>query len=193
MLRLGLVDAEALEPAGGDDVPATLGVVGTGTARDGERLVVGVAPEGGDAWLAALAVATRLAASDGFAGTAIAIAPRWPLAARRRLGLLRGTPFRVLARIEPSPGQADGGVDPEPLEASLLGTPTPGAGSDDRAHRALYERCATALAGLAAKHDGAVRPAPGGAELLLLGRVAAVLHGRRRRSSRWKCASRAAR
>ncbi|MBS1107322.1 MAG: hypothetical protein H6Q91_2824, partial [Deltaproteobacteria bacterium] len=101
VLRLGLVDAQALEPAGGDDVPATLAVVGTGAARDGERLVVGVAPEGGDAWLAALAVATRLAASDGFAGTAVAIATRWPLAARRRLGLLRTTPFRVRARIEP--------------------------------------------------------------------------------------------
>ena len=177
VLRLGLVDAEALEPAGGDDVPATLGVVGTGTARDGERLVVGVAPEGGDAWLAALAVATRLAASDGFAGSALAIATRWPLAARRRLGLLRGTPFRVLARIEPTPGQAEGGVDPEPFEASLLGALAPGAGPEDRARRALYERCATALAGLAAKHDGAVRPAPGGAELLLFGRIAAVLRG----------------
>jgi hypothetical protein len=177
VLRLGLVDAEALEPAGGDDVPATLGVVGTGVARDGERLVVGVAPDGGDAWLAALAVATRLAASDGFTGTALAIATRWPLAARRRLGLLRTTPFRVLARIEPTPGQAEGGVDPEPFEASLLGALTPAAGPEDRARRALYERGATALAGLAAKHDGAVRSAPGGAELLLFGRVAAMLRG----------------
>ena len=175
VLRLGLVDAQALEPAGGDDVPATLAVVGTGAARDGERLVVGVAPEGGDAWLAALAVATRLAASDGFAGTAVAIATRWPLAARRRLGLLRTTPFRVRARIEPTPGQAEGGVDPEPFEASLLGALTPGAGPDDRARRALYERGATALAGLAAKHGGAMRRAAGGAELLLFGRVVAVL------------------
>jgi hypothetical protein len=176
VLRLGLVDAEALEPAGGDDVPATLAVVGTGTARDGEELVVGVARNGGDAWLAAIAVATRLAASEGFSGTALAIAPSWPLAARRRLGLLRSTPFRVRARIEQAPGQAEGGVEPEPLEASLLGAAAAGAGGD-RARRALYERCAAALVGLAAKHDGAVRSTPNGDELMLLGRIAAVLRG----------------
>ncbi len=174
VLRLGLVDAEALEPAGGDDVPAALAVVGTGTARDGEQLVVGVAQDGGDAWLAAVAVATRLAASDGFRGTALAIAPNWPLAARRRLGLLRATPFRVRARIESTPGHAEGGIEPEPLEASLLGTALPGA---DRAQRTLYGRCAAALAGLAAKHDGALRSTPAGDELMLLGCVAAVLRG----------------
>ncbi len=176
VLRLGLVDADSLEPAGGDDVPAALAVVGTGTARDGEQLVVGVARDGGDAWLAAIAVATRLAASDGFTGTALAIAPSWPLAARRRLGLLRSTPFRVRARIERAPGQDEGGVEPEPLEASLLGAAAPGAGAD-RAWRALYVRCAAALAGLAAKHDGALRSTPTGDELMLLGRVVAVLRG----------------
>ena len=71
----------ALEPVDGDEIPATLAVVGTGTSRDGEALVVGVAPSGGDAWLAALAVATRI---EGFAGSVIAIAPSWPVAARRR-------------------------------------------------------------------------------------------------------------
>jgi hypothetical protein len=175
VLRLGLVDAEALEAAGGDDVPAALAAVGTGTARDGGQLVVGVARDGGDAWLGAIAVAARLAATDGFAGTVFAIAPSWPLAARRRLGLLRTTPFRVRALAENTQGQPEGAVDPEPLEASMLCASAPGAG--DPARHALFARCAAALAGLAAKHDGAVRITPGGDELMLLGRVAAVLRG----------------
>jgi hypothetical protein len=165
ILKLGLVPADALEPAGGDDVPATLAVAGTGTSRDGEPLVVGVAPSGGDAWLAALAVATRL---DGFAGTAFAIAPSWSLAARRRLGLLRPTPFRVRALGE----GAEAGVEPEPLEAPLG---VAGPRLPDAATRALYARAEAALAGLAAKHGGALRAAGQGAELILLGRVAAEL------------------
>ena len=175
VLRLGLVDADALEPAAGDDVPAALAAVGTGTARDGGQLVVGVARDGGDAWLGAIAVATRLAATDGFAGTVFAIAPNWPLAARRRLGLLRSTPFRVRALIENTQGQPEGAVEPEPLEASMLCAAAPGGG--DATRHALLARCAAALAGLAAKHDGAVRVTSAGDELMLLGRVAAVLRG----------------
>jgi hypothetical protein len=172
VLRLGLVPAEALEPAGADEVPATFAVVGTGTSRDGEALVVGVAPQGGDAWLAALAVATR---TEGFRGRALAIAPSWSLGARRRLGLLRDTPFRVDARREPVTGGAEGGVEAEPLEPALLaGTPAELASGEPYA-RALFERTELALAGLAAKHGGAVRPTPNGVELLLLGRAVAVL------------------
>jgi hypothetical protein len=171
VLRLGLVPADALEPVSGDDVPARLGVAGTGTSRDGEALVVGVAPQGGDAWLAALAVATRI---EGFRGTALAIAPSWSLAARRRLGLLRMTPFNVDARREPVAGAAEGGVEAEPLEPALATGASAVAPTEPHA-RALFERSQLALAGLAAKHGGAARGAPGGTELVLLGRTVAVL------------------
>lgn len=166
VLRLGLVPADSLEPADGDEIPSTLAVVGTGTSRDGEALVVGVAPAGGDAWLAALAVATRV---EGFAGSVIAIAPSWSIAARRRLGLLRATPFGVHARIE----AGEGAVAPEPLEAplALASVVLP----DDGPTRALFERATLALAGLAAKHGGATRVASGAHEMVLLGRVAALL------------------
>jgi hypothetical protein len=169
VLRSGLVPAEALEPIGADEVPATLAVVGSGTSREGETLVVGIAPSGGEAWLAALAVATRL---DGFDGTAIAIAPSWPLAARRRLGLLRPTPFRVVARLEPA---GEEGVEPEPLESPLAAASPPMPA--DAGGRALFQRAAAALGGLAAKHAGAVRATPVGLELLFFGRVAALLRG----------------
>jgi hypothetical protein len=166
VLRLGLVPADALEPVDGDEIPATLAVVGTGTSRDGEALVVGVAPSGGDAWLAALAVATRI---EGFSGSVIAIAPSWPVAARRRLGLLRATPFGVHARLE----AGEGAVEPEPLEAPLAAASV--VLPEDALARALFERATLALAGLAAKHGGATRTAAGAHEMVLLGRVAALL------------------
>jgi len=172
VLQLGIVPADALEPAGGDEVPAKLAAVGTGTSRDGEALVVGVAPQGGDAWLAALAAATRIA---GFRGAVLAIAPSWPLAARRRLGLLRPTPFRVEARREPVAGVAEGGVEAEPLEPALASGAAAGLAPTEPRARALFERSQLALAGLAAKHGGAARGAPDGTELVLLGRTVAVL------------------
>ena len=166
VLQLGLVPADALEPVDGDEIPATLAVVGTGTSRDGEALVVGVAPSGGDAWLAALAVATRI---EGFSGSVIAIAPSWSVAARRRLGLLRATPFGVHARLE----AGEGAVEPEPLEAPLAAASV--VLPEDALTRALFERATLALAGLAAKHGGATRAVAGAHEMVLLGRVAALL------------------
>jgi hypothetical protein len=170
VLRLGLVEAEALEPAG--EIPATLAAVGTGTSPQGERLVVSVARDGGDAWLGALAVATQLAETEGFEGTAFAIARHWPLAARRRLGLLRPTPFRVSARFEPAPERPEGAVEAEPLEAPLRTAAEDARGA---AGAGLWARALAALGGLAAKHGGALRRTADGIELVLLGRVGAVL------------------
>ena len=176
VLRLGLVDAETLEPAGGDDVPATLGVVGIGTARDGERLVVGVAPDGGDAWLAALAVATRLAATRRL--------PRHRARDRGELAARRATPPGSARRDAVPCARAHRAGGGRQRAASIPSRSRPRcsarralAGGGDRARRALFERCAPALAGLAAKHDGATRATSGGDELMLFGRVAAVLRG----------------
>ena len=168
----GVVPADALEPADADEVPGALAAVGAGTSREGEPLIVATSPAGGDAWLAAVAVGARLVEEEGFAGVAYAVAPSWPLAARRRLGLLRPGGLRVRARLEAAAPGAERDVAPEAPEAPL---PGPLALDAEAGARALLERAATALAGLAAKHGGSVRPGAAGLELLLLGRVVAGL------------------
>ena len=171
----GAVPADALEPLALDEVPGPLAAVGVGTARDGERLLVATSPaSGGDAWLAAVAVAARLVEEEGFGGVAYAVSSSWPLAARRRLGLLRAGALRVRARVEPAAPGAERDVAPEAPEASLpIAAPLPA--SADPAARALFERAATALAGLGAKHGGAVRPGASGIELVLVGRAVGAL------------------
>ncbi|MEB2343874.1 MAG: hypothetical protein OZ948_03945, partial [Deltaproteobacteria bacterium] len=177
VVESGVVPAEALEPVASDDVPATLAVVGTGVSRDGERLVVGVSPaSGGDAWLAALAVAAQRVHEEGFDGAVYAVSGSWSLSARRRLGLLRPGALRVRARIEPDAQDAVGEVTAEGLEAPLLPASSLPAELGESA-RGLWRRAATALAGLGAKHGGAVRPAPGGIELVFAGRALAILRG----------------
>jgi hypothetical protein len=177
VIQSGVVPAEALEPVEGGEVPATLAVVGTGVSRDGERLVVGVSPaSGGDAWLAALAVAARRVQEEGFDGAVYAVSGSWSLAARRRLGLLRPGPLRVRARIEPDAQDAVGEVTAEGLESPVLPVSSLPAELGESA-RVLWRRAATALAGLGAKHGGAVRPAPGGIELVFAGRAIAILRG----------------
>jgi hypothetical protein len=172
VVQAGVVPVETLEPVEGDEVPAALAAVGTGITRDGDRVIVGVSPRSGaDAWLGAVAVALRRRAEAGFDGLVMAVSPSWPLAARRRLSLLRPGLLRVQARLEPAMPEAAGEVAPEPLESPPLAAEAslrePLAG--------LFARSETALAGLAAKHGGALRPAGEGLELVLLGRPAAAL------------------
>jgi hypothetical protein len=172
VVQAGVVPVEALEPVEVAEVPSALAAVGTGTTRDGERVIVGVSPRSGaDAWLGAVAVALQRRAEAGFDGLVVAVSPSWPLAARRRLSLLRAGLLRVQARLEPAMPEAAGEVAPEPLESP------PGAveASLREPLAGLFARTGTALAGLAAKHGGALRPAGGGLELVLLGRPAAAL------------------
>jgi len=177
VIQSGVVPAEALEPVQTGEVPASMAAVGTGVSRDGERLVVGVSPaSGGDAWLAALAVAARLVQDEGFDGAVYAVSGSWSLSARRRLGLLRAGPLRVRARIEPDAQDAVGEVIAEGLEVPVLPAASLPAELGESA-RPLWRRAATALAGLGAKHGGAVRPAPGGIELVFAGRPIAILRG----------------
>src|SRR5262249_12593582 len=78
----GLV-AGALEPVAAEDVPDTLAVLYASDGESGRVLVAFSPTHGGDAALAALAVGQRWAASGGLA-EAIALAPEWSGAARRR-------------------------------------------------------------------------------------------------------------
>lgn len=173
----GLVPAETLEPASEDGVSAAFAALGLGTGGDGRRLAVASSPhDGGDAWLAGLALATRLAQQEGFAGDVWVSSPRWPAAARRRLGLLGATSFRVVAVQEPLPTGPDRAVVPEELELPAPATLEQAAAALRAATaRELFLRAAAGLAGLAAKHGGSVRTGARGLELVLLARRVATL------------------
>jgi hypothetical protein len=168
-----VVPVDALEPIATGEVPAALAAVGTGTSPEGEPVVVAVSPlSGGDAWLAAVAVTARLALEEGLAADAYAVSPSWPLAARRRLALLRSGALRLHARLEAA---AAGDVAPEPIEAPLAAARALAADLREPSAHALWQRAAAALAGLAAKHGGAVRAGAGGLELVLFGKPVAAL------------------
>jgi len=115
-----IVDVEALESVSADDVPASFAVVGSGEREGGERILVGFAPgHGGDAALAVLGVAQRLAAEEGFEGEALAVAPQWSISARRRLALVGELPFRFRALAASSLDENEGTVEPETTEVPL--------------------------------------------------------------------------
>ena len=96
LMQTGAVPVESLQPLETDEVPPSLAAVGLGAGADGARLIVALSPiSGADAWLAGSAVAARLAEEEGFTGRVLVFSPHWPASARRRLGWLRGAPFRV--------------------------------------------------------------------------------------------------
>jgi hypothetical protein len=174
VIQAGLVPTDALEPVT-DEQTAPLAAVGTGVSRDGEPLVVGVSPtSGGDAWLAALAVAARRLEEEGEASSVLALSPSWPLAARRRLGLLRPGLLRVRALAEPSSAVGEREVAAEPPEPPLVAAASLTV-SLHEPMASLFQRASTALEGLAAKHGGALRVAAAGLELVFYGRPVAVL------------------
>src|SRR5215470_16565584 len=170
----GLV-AGALEPVAAEDVPDTLAALYAAEGESGRVLVAFSPTHGGDAALAALAVGQRWAASGGLA-EAIALAPEWSGAARRRLGLVAATPFRFRALAAAALAEESAAVEAEapddalPLAARLVAARLGGA-----RERELFARALLAFEGLAAKHGGAVRGWGARAELVLLARVSAAL------------------
>jgi len=177
----GHVPVAALESVEVDGVPDHFAVVGQGQTEAGETVLVGFSPRhGGDAVLAVLAEAQRRAGSDeGFSGEAIAVAPQWSIAARRRLALVGTLPYRF--RAVGISALADDGhaVEGESGEAPL---PLPAGRIADALARAeerdLFQRALSAFEGLAAKHGGAVRGVDGSAELVLLAQRSALLQVR---------------
>jgi hypothetical protein len=174
----GHVPVATLEAVEVDGVPDHFAVVGRGETETGTTVLVGFSPRhGGDAALAVLAEAQRLAASEeGFSGEAIAVAPEWSIAARRRLALVGTLPYRFRAVGISALGDDGGAVEGESGEAPL---PLPAARIADGLARPedrdLFQRALSAFEGLAAKHGGAVRGVDGSAELVLLAQRSAVL------------------
>lgn len=173
----GIVAASRLEPFAGTGIPDDFAAVGSGEAQDGTPLIVGFAPQsGGDAALAAVAAAAEQAAGDGFSGEVIAISPQWSTASRQRLGLLRELPFRFRALAASNLAEGDLSVEPEPFDESVVLSASQVAAHLTRpADRALFDRAAAALEGLASKHGGAVRGVGRSLELVVLAKRSAEL------------------
>jgi len=172
-----VVSARELEPRDVPGVAPSVAAVGAGEDDSGRPLVVAFAPRGGDAVLAALAAGAHRQREGGFGGgVAVAVAPVWTPDARRLLAVAAPREFAWEAREAPPLGEGDAGPRPEeaarpavvPLEQAV------DALADGR-ERELYARAAAGLAGLAAKHDGAVRGVPGAVELVLQARRVARL------------------
>jgi hypothetical protein len=170
-VEAGVVEGEVEPVSTSDEVPDTLAAVGVGRSETGERFVLGVAPEAGDAWLGAVAVAARLAEEEGFAGRVLVWSGGWSPAARRRMALLGAVPFRVEARVD-----ARAEVEPEiPAEPAATSVAQVADQIGDPARRELFERAAAGLAGLAAKHAGAIQLGARQVSLVLLGQAVAAV------------------
>ncbi len=176
----GVLPVSALERVAAEEVPDAFAVLATGTTEEGATLLVGFSPKsGGDAALATLAHAQRLLAEQGFTGEAVALAPDWSIASRRRLELLRAPALRFRAMAVSGLAEDGGEVGVEPAEPPIVVAPRQLASQLARGEdREIFLRGLEAFAGLAAKHGGAVRGTRLGAELVLLARRVAVLYAR---------------
>lgn len=175
----GIVTADSFEAAGAGEIAE--GFVAVGTAeRDGQKAVIGFAPRNaGDVALATIAVAQRLAADEGFAGEAVAVAPQWSASARRRLAAIdtASLPFRFRALAETSLDDGDGSISADSgRPVSVMRVSQIAAGLPRAVDRELFLRAAASLEGLAAKHGGAVRGVDSSLELVLVARRVAAVH-----------------
>lgn len=178
IVEAGVVKARTLKPVQVAGVPGSLAAVGEGEDEDGKPLVVGFAPRvGGDAVLASLARATERAAGAGFEdGRAVAIAPVWSLAARRILGIVAPPEFGWQALAAPGLADSGDGVEPLAIEPPRVVSIAQLAAHPARVEdRELFARAADGIAGLAAKHGGAVCGVGRSLELMLMARRMAVL------------------
>jgi len=170
------IPAVSLAPLVADEVPTSLALLGSGESETGERCLVAVSRSGGDALIAVLAVASRLAEEEGFRGTALAVAPSWSLASRQRLGLVGELPYALRAETVPQLESLPATVEAEPMAPPSVVAPSQVHRHLARpADQELCRRSLAALSGLAAKHGGAIRGVGRAVELVLLARrVAAV-------------------
>ncbi|MCA9512843.1 MAG: hypothetical protein KC560_19190, partial [Myxococcales bacterium] len=178
-----LVEVEALEPFGREDVPDTYAALGRGAREDGGRVVVAFAPYGGDALLAGIAAALHEQGADDapFAGEVVVVAPTWTAAGLARLARIGDLPFPVRAVVAPALGANGVGANGGQIEPEFWAPPIPlsrervAAAIVRTDERSLFERAASALEGLASKHGGCVRGTASGLELVIMARRVALL------------------
>lgn len=173
----GVVGVTSLEAWADSGVPDRVAAIGRGERADGSLVIVAFSPNSAtEALLGGLAAAQHAAATSGFAGELLVVAPQWPAGARRVLGLLGEMPYS----IEPiaAPGLSEGRVvvDAESnprilaMNASQLASRMVSPES-----RSAFSRAAAALEGLAAKHGGCVRVGVDRLELVVLARRVAEI------------------
>ncbi len=168
----GLVPAGELSPLELEGIPASFAAVGRAEA-DGSAFVVAFSPRSGaNAVLAALAAGVE---QLGEGGTAYAVAPVWGPADRRVLALAAPRSFSLESREAPALGDGLSAEAEPQTETLVLPAARVAQGIADLAERALFERAAAGLAGLAAKHGGSVRGAGSSVDLVLYARRVASL------------------
>jgi hypothetical protein len=176
-VEIGAIPLRGLAAVGAEDIPASLAALALGEDPDGRRSLVGFAPRRAlDALLACAALALRLREQSGFDGEAIALAPHWDEESRRLLSLLaRSSPVPLRAVEAPALADDAGSVAPAPPVEGWIPARSVLRVPERAEDRALLERAAEALGGLAAKHGGALRGFGEGLELAILGRRVAAL------------------
>jgi len=166
---------ESLTAVAPDEIAPHIAAVGTGVTGDGSPLVAAVSPDSGAAaWLAGLAVGSRLAEQEGFRGPVYAVSPRWSTGARALLRQTPSAPFEMRAVAQADP---DGRVGVDPENAESWAWVIAGAAAAPSMTQA-EARTLEALQGLAAKHGGVLQRELGGVRLILLGKPVAVLRSR---------------
>jgi hypothetical protein len=175
--ELGLIPLRSLDAVGAEDIPGSLAALALGEGPEGRRHLAGFAPRSAsDALLASAALALRLREQSGFDGEVIVVAPRWDEESRRLLAALERNPALALRAVE-APALADGAgaVPPAGPAANWIPVRTVLRAPARAEDRALLERAADALGGLAAKHGGVLRGFGESLELSILGRRVAAL------------------
>ena len=180
MLEEGVLDLASLEALPEEsipDVPNNYAVVGSGEDKNGGKVLVSFAPRSaGDALLGGLIVASKQAEEEGFSGELIVVAPQWNLAARRRLGLVTPTGYRLRAMSVPSLSESPIAVEPEAIdEPGVVSVEAVTSHFVRPADRELFSRAAAALEGLASKHGGGIRGFERSVELVIMARRVADL------------------
>jgi len=170
----GIVPVTSLEPVPQAVETAELAALGRGATETGVPVLAVVAMRSaGDALFVALSEAAK---QEGFAGEVYVVAPSWPSRARRRFGLVGRLPFRLHAVVAPLLTEGAEEVEPEPLVSpAVVSARQIGAQLGLVGERALFERAAQALGGLATKHGGVLRGAESALEVILQGRRVAAL------------------
>ncbi|MCS5636860.1 MAG: hypothetical protein NZ990_10105 [Myxococcota bacterium] len=183
-LWLGRIEEEAgvpvskLEALADDSVPSRFALLARGQSESGRAALVAFSPrDAGNALLAGLAAGMRLNAEESFDGEVFVVASSWSISARRRLGLVRAElPFELHTVAAPGLHTEKREVEAEAdLEPSAVRLEAIGMQLADAADRALFERAAQSLSGLASKHGGVVRGVGQSLELVVLAQRMAEL------------------
>jgi len=152
-----------------DAVPDTFALLASARGADGVQWLAAVSPRSGLDAALALAVAAARGVAEPNANL-VAASPDWTGSARRLAGQVR-VAGRAIALVT----IAHDGDAPEDESAVFVPADRLGAGFASADARALFERAAEGLRGLAAKHGGALRSANGELELVFAAHAIAAL------------------